>query len=251
MIADEIIQLAADSELSVKNGAELLDRLVKDIVSESAASYVSVLHLPNETGHPDDSPDHPPHHIETAFSLERFLPLLEERINVINPFTRSFLVAWVTLLDSIPDLELIAHLPRFLAGLFKFLSDSNTDVYTMTHVALDRFLNEIRKIARIKKGIAESKRSQSKDGRRQSTSSSTPSDVGDGGDGSEATGSTPIEHQVSIDEGDHTSAGSESMSGDSGKSVNGDGDWIPGQDVHVDHPKILDILVSFLSSPSG
>lgn len=247
-VFDALCKLAADSELSVKNGAELLDRLVKDIVSESAASYVSVLHLPNEfLGHPEESPEHAAHHLETAFSLERFLPLLEERINVINPFTRSFLVAWVTLLDSIPDLELIAHLPRFLAGLFKFLSDSNTDVYTMTQVALDRFLNEIRKIARIKKGIAESKRSHSKDGRRQSMSSSTHSDVGDG---SEATESTPIEQQVSIDEADHTSADSGSVSGDSGKSVNGDGDWIPGQDVHVDHAKILDILVGFLSSPS-
>jgi vacuole morphology and inheritance protein 14 len=232
----------------VKNGAELLDRLVKDIVSESAASYISVLHHPDEPlGHPDDSPEHPPHHLETAFNLERFLPLLEERINVINPYTRSFLVAWVTLLDSIPDLELIAHLPRFLGGLCKFLSDSNTDVYTMTQVALDRFLNEIRKIARIKKGIAESKRSQSKDGRRLSTSSSTRSDAG--GE-SEATESTPLEHQASVG-GDNASGDSGSLSGDSGRSVNGDGDWIPGQDVHVDHPKILEILVGFLSSPSG
>ena len=234
--------MAADSELSVKNGAELLDRLIKDIVSESAASYVSVLHDTPDQDDPEDEP-HP-----FAFNLERFLPLLEERINVINPFTRSFLVAWVTLLDSIPDLELIAHLPRFLGGLFKFLSDSNTDVYTMTHVALDRFLNEIRKIARIKKGIAESKRSRSKDGRRQSTSSSTHSDVGDE---SEVTGSTPQDRQASVDEEDTTSAGSESVSGDSGKSVNGDGDWIPGQDVYVDHPKILEILVGFLSSQSG
>lgn len=217
-------------------------------MSESAASYISVLHHPDEPlGHPDESPEHPPHHLETAFNLERFLPLLEERINVINPWTRSFLVAWVTLLDSIPDLELIAHLPRFLGGLFKFLSDSNTDVYTMTQVALDRFLGEIRKIARIKKGIEESKRSQSKDGRRLSTSSSTPSDAG--GE-SEATGSTPLEHQTTI-EGDNASGDSGSLSGDSGKSVNGDGDWIPGQDVHVDHPKILEILVGFLSSPLG
>ena len=245
----QVTQLAADSELSVKNGAELLDRLVKDIVSESAASYVSVLQIPDEkSNHPDESPVHHSEHIETAFNLERFLPLLEERINVINPFTRSFLVAWVTLLDSIPDLELIAHLPRFLGGLFKFLSDSNTDVYTMTQVALDRFLNEIRKIARIKKGIAESKRSRSKDGRRQSTSSSTHSDVGDE---SEITGSTPQDRRASMDEEDITSAGSESVSGDSGRSVNGDGDWIPGQDVYVDHPKILEILVGFLSSQSG
>lgn len=118
----------------------------------------------------------------------------------------------------------------------------------MTQVALERFLNEIRKIARIKKGIEESKKSHSKDGRRQSTSSSTHSEVG--GD-SEATGSAPPEHPISVEEGDRASRDSGSLSGDSGRSVNGDGDWIPGQDVHVDHPKILEILVGFLSSPPG
>ena len=38
-VFDALCKLAADTELSVKNGAELLDRLVKDIVSESAATY--------------------------------------------------------------------------------------------------------------------------------------------------------------------------------------------------------------------
>ncbi|KAH7354542.1 vacuolar protein 14 C-terminal Fig4p binding-domain-containing protein, partial [Pyrenochaeta sp. MPI-SDFR-AT-0127] len=246
-VFDALCKMAADSELSVKNGAELLDRLVKDIVSESAATYVSVLHAPLE--HHDHSvpDDHEQHHHElpTAFNLERFLPLLEERINVINPFTRSFLVAWITLLDSIPDLELIAHLPRFLGGLMKFLSDSNQDVYTMTQASLDRFLGEIKKIARIKKGIAESKRSHSKDERRHSSSSlqSEPDDE------SETRSSTPLE-QEAIDEKENASRESGSVSGDSGKSVNGDGDWVPGQDVQVDHPKILEILVDFLITPS-
>tara|TARA_R110002003_G_scaffold63_15_gene5922 strand:+ start:34951 stop:35580 length:630 start_codon:yes stop_codon:yes gene_type:complete len=183
-----------------------------------------------------------------AFSLERFLPLLEERINVLNPYTRVFLVGWITLLDSIPDLELIAHLPRFLGGLFKFLSDSNQDVYTMTQAALDKFLNEIRKIARIKKGIAESKKSNSKDDRRRSTSSlqSGPDDDSD------AATSTPIEQQEAIENPEDGSGDSASTSSShSGKSVNGDGDWIPGQDVQVDHSKILEILVDFLSTPSG
>ncbi|KAF1942455.1 ARM repeat-containing protein [Clathrospora elynae] len=235
-VFDALCKMAADSELSVKNGAELLDRLIKDIVSESAASYVSVLH----TSEQEDPDDHEPHPF--AFNLERFLPLLEERINVINPFTRSFLVAWITLLDSIPDLELIAHLPRFLGGLFKFLSDTNQDVYTMTQASLDRFLSEVKKIARIKKGIAESKRSNSKDGRIHSTDSIHS--------GSEATDSTPVEPQESIDDKGDASGGSGSVSGDSGKSVHGDGNWIPGQDVHVDHPKILEILVDFLIAPS-
>ncbi|OAL44968.1 ARM repeat-containing protein [Pyrenochaeta sp. DS3sAY3a] len=242
-VFDALCKMAADSELSVKNGAELLDRLVKDIVSESAASYVSVLHTAenHEDVSPHDGEPHHHHDLPTAFNLERFLPLLEERINVINPFTRSFLVAWITLLDSIPDLELIAHLPRFLGGLFKFLSDSNQDVYTMTQASLDRFLNEIKKVARIKKGLAESKKSNSKD-RRLSSSSlhSDPDQM------SETTSGTPLEQQETFDEKDDASRDSGSVSGDSGKSVNGDGDWVPGQDVQVDHSKILEILVDFL-----
>jgi len=244
-VFDALCKLAADSELSVKNGAELLDRLVKDIVSESAATYVSILHSPQD----DQEQQSPERHedLPTAFSLERFLPLLEERINVLNPYTRVFLVAWVTLLNSIPDLELIAHLPRFLGGLFKFLSDSNQDVYTMTQTALDKFLIEIRKISRIKKGIAESKRSHSKDERPPSASSLHTGP----GDESEATSSTPVEQQEVVDDQVSVSGESDSISsGHSGKSINGDGDWIPGQDVHVDHPKILEILVNFLSISS-
>ncbi|KAJ4375316.1 hypothetical protein N0V83_002402 [Neocucurbitaria cava] len=247
-VFDALCKMAADSELSVKNGAELLDRLIKDIVSESAATYVSVLQTPPERQDQPASDDHEshPHDLPTAFNLERFLPLLEERINVINPFTRSFLVAWITLLDSIPDLELIAHLPRFMRGLFKFLSDTNQDVYNMTQASLDRFLNEIKKIARIKKGIADSKKSHSKDEHRRSTSSlrSSPDDE------SEARSSTPLEHTETIDDKEDASGDSGSVSEDSGKSVNGDGDWIPGQDVQVDHPKILEILVDFLVPPS-
>ncbi|KAL6707799.1 hypothetical protein ACN47E_003699 [Coniothyrium glycines] len=244
-VFDALCKMAADSELSVKNGAELLDRLVKDIVSESAASYVSILHTPDTRDQTTDDSEPHPYELPTAFNLERFLPLLEERINVLNPFTRSFLVAWIALLDSIPDLELIAYLPRFLGGLFKFLSDSNQDVYTMTQSALDRFLLEIKKIARIKKGIAESKLSHSKDDNRDSASS-----IHSGADESETTEGTPMEPQHSIEDGLDVTGETGSVSGDSEKSVNGDGNWVPGQDVHVDYPKILEILVDFLIAPS-
>lgn len=52
-----------------------------------------------------------------AFSLAKFVPLLAERIYVISPFTRSHLVSWITILDSVPDLELVSYLPEFLDGL--------------------------------------------------------------------------------------------------------------------------------------
>ena len=36
------VQLAADTDQAVKNGGELLDRLVKDIVIEQASTYTSM-----------------------------------------------------------------------------------------------------------------------------------------------------------------------------------------------------------------
>lgn len=240
-------QLAADNELSVKNGAELLDRLIKDIVAESAASYVSILHAPEDTaGESGDDQEKPSPELPTAFSLERFLPLLEERINVLSPFTRTFLVAWITLLDSIPDLELVAYLPRFLGGLFKFLSDENQDVYTATQTALDRFLSEIRKIARIKRGIAESKKSQGDDFNKSTSSLRSGGDVD-----SDADSSAIVHRRASTDEKNDGSSDSASIAIDDDKSASGDGDWMPGQDVYVDHPRILEILVKFLEAPHG
>ena len=210
-------------------------------MSESAATYVSVLQSPEEAvsspnsrngseGLDSDPPDLP-----TAFSLANFIPLLQERIFVINPSTRTFLVSWVTLLDTIPDLELVAYLPAFLGGLFKFLNDTNRDVHIATQGALERFLNEIKKIARIKRGLAESRKGHKDDQAKGSNSS-------DGG-------SLHSNHST-------TNERSEIIEGDAGgghdeRSGQGDGDWVPGQDVQVNHPKILEILVAFLDSSAG
>lgn len=163
-----------------------------------------------------------------AFSLERFIPLLKERIYVLNPFTRTFLVGWITLLDSIPDLELVSYLPEFLGGLFKFLSDPNRDVHVATSGALERFLSEIKRISRIKKGIEESRKSRSDGKRKRSISTDS--------------GSTDIPPEVGDD--------NESTTIDD-KDFSSDDDWVPGQDVQVNHKEILEILTKNLDSQLG
>jgi vacuole morphology and inheritance protein 14 len=225
-IFDQLCKLGADSELSVKNGAELLDRLIKDIVSESAASYVSVLESPFD-GDDKTGLDDLDTHLPTAFSLEKFIPLLKERIWVINPFTRQFLVGWITLLDSIPDLELVTYLPDFLGGLLKFLSDQNPDVRTSTQSCLDKFLNEIKRIARVKKGIVESKKS-AEGGKRKRQ---------DSGDSASL--------RPELEEGDEID--SDAIHDDDEVSI--EEDWIPGQDVEINYREILEILTATLDSP--
>ncbi|SPJ78969.1 probable enzyme activator VAC14 [Fusarium torulosum] len=226
-IFDQLCKLGADSELSVKNGAELLDRLVKDIVSESAASYVSVLEAPPEFDGDDKVSLGENSHLPTAFSLSRFIPLLKERIWVINPFTRQFLVGWITLLDSIPDLELVTYLPDFLGGLLKFLSDQNSDVRVATQTCLDKFLNEIKRIARIKKGILQSKRSKEGVKRKRQDSLDSESINPDFEEGDE------LDSDAALDDDDDSSGE----------------DWIPGQDVEINYKEILQILTATLDSP--
>jgi vacuole morphology and inheritance protein 14 len=235
-----------------------LDRLVKDIVSESASTFVSALQQPRQTAETiegEESKEDGAVPAETspatAFSLARFIPLLQDRITVINPYTRMFLVSWITLLDSIPDLELVSFLPSFLGSLFRFLSDTNQDVHTATQVALERFLSEIKKIARLKRGLAASKRSNG--GYR-----SKPSDT-DSGSSNKSPGSTS-QPASGEGEGEGEGEGAENDSNDDDSSetdtggdvspVDGEEDWVPGQDVAVDHAQILNILVTFLGGSS-
>lgn len=214
----------------MKNGAELLDRLIKDIVSESAASYISVLEVPPDfQGDDKASLDDSLAHLPTAFSLPRFIPLLRERIWVMNPFTRNFLVGWLTLLDSIPDLELVTYLPDFLGGLLKFLGDQNSDIRASTQTCLDKFLNEIKRISRVKKGIMDAKRL--KEGGKRKRQDSIDSDSGN----------------VALEEGDEID--SDAIIDEEPDDL--DEDWIPGQDVEINYKEILDILTSNLDSPLG
>eukprot|EP00004_Rigifila_ramosa_P026515 TRINITY_DN8295_c0_g1_i2.p1 TRINITY_DN8295_c0_g1~~TRINITY_DN8295_c0_g1_i2.p1 ORF type:complete len:751 (+),score=211.07 TRINITY_DN8295_c0_g1_i2:93-2255(+) len=114
-IFDGLCKACADADSNVKNGAQLLDRLIKDIVAESE-----------------------------TFDVKGFIPLLAERIYVINPFVRQFLVGWITVLDSVPDIDMVDYLPDFLDGLFGMLSDANKDIRRRADLTLTEFLGEIK-----------------------------------------------------------------------------------------------------------
>ncbi|CAM0951079.1 unnamed protein product [Alopecurus aequalis] len=114
-IFDALCKLSADSDTSVQSAAHLLDRLVKDIVTES-----------------------------DQFGVEEFIPLLRERMNVLNPYVRQFLVGWITVLDSVPDIDMLGFLPDFLDGLFDMLSDPSHEIRQQADSALLEFLQEIK-----------------------------------------------------------------------------------------------------------
>ncbi|XP_043251253.1 protein VAC14 homolog [Colletes gigas] len=108
-------KLACDSEQSVKNATELLDRLMKDIVTESG-----------------------------LFNLVGFMPLLRDRIYTKNSFGKQFVIAWVSVLDAVPSMDFIIFLPEILDGLFRILEDPTPEIKKVTDTVLGEFLRSIK-----------------------------------------------------------------------------------------------------------
>lgn len=197
-----------------------MDRLIKDIVTEQASTYVSLTNLPDSTA--STSTEIPSEwKPEKAFSLARFIPLLSERIYVLNPFTRNYLVSWLTVLDSVPELELISFLPEFLDGLLKFLGDPTVDIRTATQNVLADFLREIRQVA----------------------------EVGNGNGNERAISRASIQRSIVDDEEDSEAEGEVYQEADGIVDEEGSGEWIPGQGVKVDHSAIIEILLQHSSFP--
>jgi len=115
-IFEGLTKLFADVDVDVKNGANLLDRLIKDVVTEANSD---------------------------TFQVDKFLPVMQNYIRRTNPYIRQLIVGWITLLDSLPDISMLDYLPDFLDGLFNMLSDSNREIRQAADSALSDFLREL------------------------------------------------------------------------------------------------------------
>ncbi|KIM46438.1 hypothetical protein M413DRAFT_314769 [Hebeloma cylindrosporum] len=251
-IFDALSKLAADSELSVKNGAELLDRLLKDIVAESASVYIPLYpeteKLRDERDEPQGVlvplPDSSPgEEAKKAFSLAHFIPLLRERIYVVSPFTRSYLVSWINVLDSVPELELITYLPEFLDGLLKYLSDPTEDVRVATENLLADFLRELRDVTFVSRQLQQH-------AKLKTPTESVRRGEGDGEKLPDLTLENAERALYMLENDEHDSSAQDSQHGARDDSAEVDmhdtGAWIPGQGVRIDYAAIIEILIQQL-----
>ncbi|KAI0720355.1 ARM repeat-containing protein [Cerioporus squamosus] len=256
-IFDALSKLAADSELSVKNGAELLDRLLKDIVAETASVYIpqypeteAARRRADEASgilvpHPDDVANGADiSRARKAFSLAHFIPLLSDRIYVLSPFTRSYLVSWITVLDSVPELELITYLPEFLDGLLKYLSDPTDDVRVATESLLADFLREIREVTIVQKRAEEQLKAKrenplTEQPRRADTEKDKLPDITMDHDAERAPFLAENDDVFDNDLETPDEKQEEQEPRDTGA-------WIPGQGVRIDYAAIVEILLQQL-----
>ncbi|ESO12024.1 hypothetical protein HELRODRAFT_63672, partial [Helobdella robusta] len=113
-IFDGLNKLSTDPDQNVRSGCELLNRLMKDIVSEFP-----------------------------QFDLKSFIPLLRERLLSNNPYSRQFIVSWIKTLDEIPELDVVLYLSELLDGLFQILGDNSQEIKNMCESCLGEFLHSI------------------------------------------------------------------------------------------------------------
>lgn len=115
-IFDIMSKIIADPDINVRSGAEMIDRLLKDIFVD-----------------------------QSSFDVQAFAPRLENYLYTKNPFTRMFIISWINLLNSKADSRMIHHLPKLLDGIFTCLYDSTEEIKSSTLNLLSEFLNEIEK----------------------------------------------------------------------------------------------------------
>ncbi|MCJ1422135.1 hypothetical protein MMC29_000014 [Sticta canariensis] len=103
---DALFRLCADHDSAVHQATTFLDNLMK------ASWHVS------------------------RFDMPRFVPQLREDLTVLDSKKRMFLISWITVLASVPDIDMLAHLPELLAGLLDALQDEAREVRTAASKAL-------------------------------------------------------------------------------------------------------------------
>lgn len=59
------------------------------------------------------------------------MPMLRERISTKNDFARQFIISWVSVLDTVPQIDMVLFLPDLLDGLFRILEDPKTEIKTL------------------------------------------------------------------------------------------------------------------------
>ena len=143
-VFDALCVLAADSDANVQNASHLLDRLVKDVVSEGAELSLSGGFSrggSRASSSGASSFDHPRRSFDAARALA---PSIRAAIHATDPYVRQFLVGWISALDAAPDVDALPLLPDVLDGVLDMLADPNREIRQQADQALGEFLAEIR-----------------------------------------------------------------------------------------------------------
>ena len=111
--------LFADSDSNVKKAVEKLDLMMKTLVVECEAN-------------------------PRLFNSVKFMGIIREMLMfTTNSNVQKLLVSWMIVLDSIPNLTMVAFLPNYLEGLFLLLSSKQENVKKTAYNFIKDLLAEV------------------------------------------------------------------------------------------------------------
>ncbi|GMR54020.1 hypothetical protein PMAYCL1PPCAC_24215, partial [Pristionchus mayeri] len=113
---DVLWKLAADTDQNVRSGAELLDRLLMDIVVS-----------------------------KEDFDVANLMSLIRDRLYVQTSSNRRFVVSWLNTMLTTPRFTLLPYLSEVMDGLFRMLGDQQAGVRDVTETVLGQFLLGVEK----------------------------------------------------------------------------------------------------------
>ncbi|WKX90400.1 hypothetical protein Q1695_009334 [Nippostrongylus brasiliensis] len=111
---DVLWKLSADTDQNVRSGAELLDRLLMDIVVS-----------------------------KEDFDIANLMSLIRDRIYVQTSSNRKFIVTWLNVMLTTPSFNLLPYVAEVSDGLFRMLADGQPAVRDVTETLLGQFLQGI------------------------------------------------------------------------------------------------------------
>ena len=114
-IFDTIIRMCEDSDLSIREASNLVDKLIKDIIIENS-----------------------------TFNVVTLVEIIRERIYALTPNTRKMILSWISFLDSVPDVDLLIFIQDILDGLLKISCDANLDIRRTAEAILREFFDKIK-----------------------------------------------------------------------------------------------------------
>jgi len=104
-----------DSEQNIRNGAEQIDRALKDIaLSSTELNSASLVHE------------------------------LKCRLDTKDPFGRFFNLGWTKMMQNYSKCNFVEYLPDFINALFEYLADEKADIHVNADRVLERFLRDVR-----------------------------------------------------------------------------------------------------------
>lgn len=63
---------------------------------------------------------------------------------VNNPFARQYVISWISILNAVPDINMVNYLTEILDGLFVMLEDNTPEIQRMCENTISQFLKSIR-----------------------------------------------------------------------------------------------------------